>query len=459
MSEKTITITRKITLYPQGDKAEVDRVYKYLRDGMEVQSQMMNMCISALYAAKLRKASKEEIKEISHKYSHTPDSKLGSAYKDIIDMEKYPIGLTIAGQMPRVCKQKFDAACKDGLMYGRVSLPTFKKDMPLMVHNKYVNIMGTKKRSNGGIIQNGLYHDYDSPIDLVEALEKDDKPNVHIKFANEIVFDLVLGNPHRSAELRNVLIKAFSGEYKICDSSIGFDKRTGKKIILNLSLQIPVTEHKLDENVCVGVDLGLAVPVVCALNNNMYVRESIGSYDEFVRQRTKIQAERRRITRSLKNCKGGHGRKKKLAHLDKITLHEREFAKTYNHNISKKVIDFALKHNAKYINLEDLSGFSSENRNNFVLRNWSYYELQQMIEYKAEKQGKEVRYIDPAYTSQDCSVCGQRGIRSTQASFTCTNPDCKSHTMYNKGFNADFNGARNISMSENYINRKNKTSA
>ena len=328
-----------------------------------------------------------------------------------------------------------------------------------MVHNDYVNIMGTKKTSSGGIKQNGLYHDYDNPMDLVEALEKDDKPNVHIKFANGIVFDLVLGNPHRSAELRSVLIKAFSGEYKICDSSIGFDKRTGKKIILNLSLQIPVTEHKLDENVCVGVDLGLAVPVVCALNNNMYVRKNIGSYDEFTRQRTKIQAERRRIQKSLKDCKGGHGRKKKLAHLDKITLHEREFAKTYNHTLSKKVIDFALKYNAKYINLEDLSGFSSEDRSNFVLRNWSYYELQQMIEYKAKKHSIEVRYIDPAYTSQNCSVCGQRGIRSTQAAFTCANPDCKSHTMYEKGFNADFNGARNISMSENYINRKNKTSA
>ena len=82
-----------------------------------------------------------------------------------------------------------------------------------------------------------------------------------------------------------------------------------------------------------------------------------------------------------------------------------------------------------------------------------------MIEYKAQMQGIEVRYINPAYTSQDCSVCGQRGIRSTQATFTCTNPDCKSHTMYEKGFNADFNGARNISMSENYINRKNKASA
>lgn len=30
----TQTITRKIQLYPVGDKEEIDRVYKYIRDGM-----------------------------------------------------------------------------------------------------------------------------------------------------------------------------------------------------------------------------------------------------------------------------------------------------------------------------------------------------------------------------------------------------------------------------------------
>ena len=41
--EKTQIINRKITLYPRGDKAEVDRVYKYIRDGMEIQARMKNM--------------------------------------------------------------------------------------------------------------------------------------------------------------------------------------------------------------------------------------------------------------------------------------------------------------------------------------------------------------------------------------------------------------------------------
>lgn len=451
---KALTITRKITLFPQGDKQEVDRTYKYIRDGMEVQSLVMNQCISALYCAKLRKADKDEIKEITHLYSHIPTSKLGSAYD--FDMDKYPTGLPLAGSIPRVCKQKLDKACKDGLMYGKVSLPTFKKTMPLMVHNDYVNILGTKKTSNGGVKNTGFYHDYENPMDLVEALETEEKPKIHIRFANGIVFDIVLGNPHRSAELRSVLAKAFSGEYKICDSTIGFDKRTGKKIELNLSLQIPVTERKLDESTVVGVDLGLAVPAVCALNNDKYNRLFIGNYDDFTRVRTQMKSQRKRIQSALKHTSGGHGRKKKLAHLEKLSMHEREFAKTYNHMVSRKVVEYAVARNAKYIKLEDLSGYSADDRSNFCLRNWSYYELQNMIEYKAQKEGMEVLYIKPAYTSQTCSICGERGIRKEQAEFICTNPNCECHKIYDKGFNADFNAARNIAMSTNFKEEKPK---
>ena len=43
-----MVITRKVTLYPQGDKQEVDRVYKYIRNSMETYPLMMNQCISAL---------------------------------------------------------------------------------------------------------------------------------------------------------------------------------------------------------------------------------------------------------------------------------------------------------------------------------------------------------------------------------------------------------------------------
>lgn len=460
---KMITVTRKLTLYPQGDKAEVDRVYKYLRNGMEVQSLMLNQCMSAMYVAHMTikdsKELKDKLKEISLLYSHVPNSKKGSAYD--FDMSKYPTGLPLAGSIPRACREKLSKSFKDGLKYGKVSLPTFKSTTPLYVHNDFVNIRGSKLRSDGKTkIDTGIYHDYDSPMALSEALRNETNPGIHIKFANSIVFDVVLGNPYKSAELRSVLENIFAGEYRICDSSIGIDKRTGKKIELNLSLQIPVAVVKLDDSVVVGVDIGLAVPAMCALNNDYYTRLSIGSYEDFTRQRTKIQAIRKRVTKQLKNTTGGHGRQKKLAHLDKIQLHEREFARTYSHMVSKWVIDFALKNRAGYINLENLSSFKDKEKNEFVLRNWSYHELQTMIEYKAVKAGIKVRYVDSAYTSQTCSVCGERGIRERerQSEFICINPKCKCHKMYEDSFNADFNGARNIAMSTKFVDKKEKIS-
>lgn len=79
------------------------------------------------------------------------------------------------------------------------------------------------------------------------------------------------------------------------------------------------------------------------------------------------------------------------------------------------------------------------------LNNWSYYELQNMIEYKAKREGIIVEYIDPAFTSQTCSRCGNvdKENRQTQEKFKCTK--C--------GFelNADHNASINIARSEKVI--------
>ena len=129
--------------------------------------------------------------------------------------------------------------------------------------------------------------------------------------------------------------------------------------------------------------------------------------------------------------------------MDKAESH---FVETYCHIVSKRVVEFAVKNRAKYINIENLNGYDTSQ---FILRNWSYYKLQQYITYKAERYGIAVRKINPCYTSQVCSVCGnwEDGQRKTQASFKCANQKCESHKKYKYGFNADFNAARNIAMS------------
>ena len=55
-----MVLTRKIQLFPVGDKEEIDRVYKYLRDGIFNQNKAMNQYMSALYMATIEDISKED---------------------------------------------------------------------------------------------------------------------------------------------------------------------------------------------------------------------------------------------------------------------------------------------------------------------------------------------------------------------------------------------------------------
>ena len=438
-------ITRKYQLKVIGDKEEIDRVYKYIREGTEAQNKALNEAMSALYAANLLDMSKDDKKELSKLFSRVTNGKNESGFTDDIC---FATGLGTTSSIKQKVKQDFNNACKKGLMYGRVSLPSYKTDNPLLVSKSYVQLLSESDKNFG------IYNAYETPMDLVDALEKETNPEVYLKFANNILFKFVFGNPWRGREQRKVFERIFSGEYKICGSSIGID---GKKIILNLCMDIPKQKHNLDENIIVGVDLGLAIPAMCALNNDDYKRLSIGSIDDLLRVRIQLQNERKRIQGNLKNSKGGHGRQKKLKALDNLKDRERNFVQTYNHMVSKRVVDFAVKNNARYINMEDLSGFGktrygkSKSEDEKVLRNWSYYELQNYITYKAQLHGITVRKVRAEYTSQTCSYCGSKGIRKEQKKFVCVNPDCKCHKIYDGYINADFNAARNIAMSNDFV--------
>ena len=144
-----------------------------------------------------------------------------------------------------------------------------------------------------------------------------------------------------------------------------------------------------------------------------------------------------------------YGRKRKLKAMDKFTDYERNWVQSYNHYVSKQIINFALKNKAKYINIEDLSGITKGKNVNKFLKGWSYYQLQSFITYKANKYGIEVRKIDPHYTSQTCSCCGYVDEKNRpknekgQSYFRCLK--CGHEE------NADFNAAKNIAKSVNFV--------
>jgi IS605 OrfB family transposase len=158
--------------------------------------------------------------------------------------------------------------------------------------------------------------------------------------------------------------------------------------------------------------------------------------------RLSIQKQRRELQKNLKFTQGGRGRNKKMEKLNSLGTKERNYIKNQNHIISKEVIRLALQNKCYAINIEDLSGIGKSQKNSFILRNWSYFELQSMIKNKATAVGIKVNVIDPKYSSQRCSKCGHihEDNRDTQSEFVCQ--EC--------GFedNADFNASKNISIAD-----------
>ena len=431
-----------------------DYTYTLVRDAMESEARRKNYILSYAFA-KMTEARVDlmDIKErnkfigqLLNPAYRAKGSKKGSIFDETeIDNILGGYGTGFSQELT----SKIKDCVKDGLLDGKVSLPSYKLDSPFTIVKDHM----------------GFTHGYDSYEELCEHIN-DKNCELYFNYGRHheptiAKFRINVGHKGNREELLTTLRRLYSGEYQHCGSSIQFDK-TGRKIILNLSMKIPKIHMELDENTVVGVDLGIAIPAMCALNNNMYKREAIGSAEDFLRIRTKIQKQRRHVQTSIKNAKGGHGRKKKLKALTRYRQYEKHFVETYNHMVSSRVVKFALSNRAKYINIENLTGYDTSK---FILRNWSFYQLQQYITYKAAKYGIEVRKVNPCYTSQVCSVCGnwEEGQRVTQSKFECGNKDCKSHD-FKHGFNADFNAARNIAkstlfMKDGQVTEKSKAEA
>lgn len=291
------------------------------------------------------------------------------------------------------------------ILTGKRSLSTYKKGMNIPISSNTIQNIRNE--------DNGIRFDFTQKYSCVFVFGRD-------KSNNKIIVENIM-----------------SGMYKLCDSEMLVD---GKKLFLFLVVKIPDTpNNELNQNITVGVDLGVTAKAYVATNNG-FARRIIGNAKYFNDTRIQIANRRRQLQLALTDSIGGHGRNSKLQALEKIKQQEKNFVKTENHKISKAIINFALREHAAIINIEDLSGIKDK-ASEFVLRNWSYHELQSMIEQKAKRHGITVRKVNPAYSSQTCSKCGNISAEQRDKSvFQCSREkEC--------GFkgNADYNAAKNIS--------------
>ena len=285
---------------------------------------------------------------------------------------------------------------------------------------------------------------------------KDDE--FYLRWYNGLRFHLTFGkdksNNRMIVKRCLKMDKDFEGEYKLCNSSIQMVKRDGKpKLFLLMVVNIPQEHVELNKNVVVGVDLGVNVPAYVATNITEE-RKAIGDREHFLNTRMQFQRRYKSLQR-LKATAGGKGRTKKLEPLERLRKAEHNWVHTQNHLFSREVVNFAVQTRAATIHMEDLSGFGRDDDGNadekkeFVLRNWSFYELQNMIAYKAAKYGIRVEKVKPAYTSKTCSCCGKIGFRQG-VTFICENPACK---QCGEKVHADYNAARNIANSKDIIKK------
>lgn len=302
----------------------------------------------------------------------------------------------------------------------KCSLPTFKSDIPIPIYNNNYSI--EKYDENRYVITISIYNK------LCE--------NRRFKFITSKVDNY----------LKAILDRLISGEYKQSASQIIINKN---KIFLNIGYSFESKNENILQEKALGIDLGLknvAVLQIYDYNKKQFEQlnqnECIIEGGELVAFKNKVEKLRKQLAKQTKwigDGSIGHGRSCKMRKVYEIGNKIKNFRDTYNHKISRYIVDFAIKHQCKYIKMEELTrhGFSDT-----LLGKWTYYDLQNKIIYKAQEAGIDVLFINPKFTSQKCSVCGHIDAenRKTRDNFKCLN--C--------GFeeNADINAARNIAISD-----------
>ncbi|WP_296915513.1 transposase [uncultured Megasphaera sp.] len=170
-------------------------------------------------------------------------------------------------------------------------------------------------------------------------------------------------------------------------------------------LHIPVTKAVEDfqkENVrhVVGIDRGLRF---LAVSYDEQGKTEFVSGKKIATKRHKFQEVRRQL-----QSKGTKSAKRKLK---AVSGRENRWMSDVNHQLSKTLVQKYGK-DTLFV-LEDLTGVSFEESNlsrttkqNYDLRSWSFYQLEQFLTYKAHENRSEVLKVSAKYTSQRCPKCG-----------------------------------------------------
>jgi IS605 OrfB family transposase len=210
--------------------------------------------------------------------------------------------------------------------------------------------------------------------------------------------------------------------WKMQSGTIGYDK-VKKQLKISLIFEAPDTIPIQNSTRIVGVDRGL-YNIVSLSDGQLYNARTVRKKKrEFLYTKRQLQAKGTRSAKRKLKARSGR---------------EKRFSTDTNHVISKWLV------NQSYDTFvfEDLKNISKQRKGKVLngwLSNWTFFQLEQFVLYKASTLGKQVVKVDARYTSQKCSNCGivEKSNRN-KSRYCCSKCGYIEH--------ADINAAKNIKM-------------
>lgn len=296
---------------------------------------------------------------------------------------------------------------------GNKSIIAYKKNQPLDLHNKSIRL----NHEN-----NKFYADI-SLMNKATAKELNHG-------SCSLPFRLMI----KDRSTRSIVERCYDSVYSISGSKIGYDEKK-KMWYLNLSYGFEKQcSEKLDKGKILGVYLSMDKPFTASVYGD-YDRLAVDT-NEIEHYRKGIEARRKIMLKQSTICgdgRIGHGYKKRVQPIETLS-HKVSCARdTINHKYSKAIIDYAVRKGCGIIQMENLKGFSEKDK---YLKNWSYFDLQTKIEYKAKEKGIAVVYADVKHdiALQRCSKCGHINNEIVK-NFLCEECGFKADLNYNASQN------------------------
>lgn len=206
-----------------------------------------------------------------------------------------------------------------------------------------------------------------------------------------------------------LIVEYYADDYQKKLLSTGFltslrIEKVNKKWYCYIKILIP-DPQPVGENI-MGVDLGIKVPAVVATSTGKIRFFGNGRQVRYI-----CTSQTSRLSKLMRN-----NNYRSIKNIDRKWGNR---LLTIDHQISKSVIDFALKENVKKIIMENLNYLQKRSDSGRKISTWSYLRLKSLIEYKAQKNGIEVQIINPYNTSKKCPECNALN-NSTSRKYKCS---------------------------------------